>query len=165
MHLVGFYYNNISQCTVLWMSNKFCDSLACTQGQGQWQEPKVKGKEERRGKKRRGRTRATQVTSGGRRARYGTCEGDLPWIHKNVWQLNIHWGRIGLESAKHIFHDWKMARMSQNMHKSVIFAPAKKFQFFFFFQTTWMKLVVFYKVTRAGNENHNQNIITLTDFT
>jgi hypothetical protein len=84
--------------------HQFCDCSFYTQGQRQWQRPKVK--EERKGKE--GRVRETQVPSGRSSATYGTCEGDLPLIHKHFltvdsilreqtfWEYKVflHWQTI-----------------------------------------------------------------------
>ena len=43
-------------------------------------------KEERKGKE--GRVGGTQVPSGRNNATYGTCEGDLPLIHKHLLKVD-----------------------------------------------------------------------------
>lgn len=44
-------------------------------------------KEERNGKE--GRARGMQVSSGRSNATYGTCEGDLPLIHKHFLTVDL----------------------------------------------------------------------------
>lgn len=110
-----------------WMARKhqFCDCSVYIQGHCQWQAPKVNGKEEWKGE---GRVRGKQNAIWGRNATYSMCEGDLPWIHKNLWQPIICWGSKGLQRIKHIFHTWKTATTGYSIYKLVIFTLVNNFQ-------------------------------------
>jgi len=108
--------------------HQFCDCSAHTQRQCQWQVPKVNSKEERKGK--RGRVRGEQNAIWGRNATYSICEGDLPWIHKNLWQHVVYWGSNGLQKIKHVLHIWKLARTTYSMYKLVIFTLVNNIQLF-----------------------------------
>lgn len=60
------------------------------------------------GKKGEGKRDASAISREERH--YGTCDGDLPWIRKDLWQQILYWGSKVFESTDNAFPAWKMTR-------------------------------------------------------
>jgi hypothetical protein len=67
--------------------HQFCDCSVYTSGSS-WMTGTKTETQGRKEEGKRGRVSGTQLPSGGRKATYGTCEKELPWIHKNSYDVS-----------------------------------------------------------------------------